>query len=409
MGSQTITVTAENAVGIAKSLPFHLRFIIRALAKLRYGSIRLRTPDGRCFAHDAPEKGPDAEIILKNWKLPRRLLTGGSIGAAESFMDGDWDSPDVTELLSLFAANEEVFDTVAVPNWINNAIETMRHWLNQNSRRGSKRNIAAHYDLGNAFYSKWLDASMTYSSAIFERGTNSLRAAQQAKYRSLAENIDLRENHHVLEIGCGWGGFAEYAAKNVGCRVTGLTISREQYDYARERMFRQGLNEKVEIKFQDYRDETGVYDRIASIEMFEAVGEKFWPAYFAKLQECLKKGGKAGLQIITIPDRHFEAYRRRPDFIQRYIFPGGMLPSPAILSKLSSDASLRLAAERIFPHDYARTLADWRRRFHDAWEEIKPLGFDERFRKMWAFYLHYCEAGFLHGNIDVRQIFYERQ
>jgi cyclopropane-fatty-acyl-phospholipid synthase len=212
----------------------------------------------------------------------------------------------------------------------------------------------------------------------------------------------------VLEIGCGWGGFAEFAAKNFGCKVTGLTISREQENFARERMFKAGLNDRVEIRFQDYRDEKGMYDRIASIEMFEAVGEKYWPVYFAKLRECLKAGGRAGLQIITIADRSFERYRRQPDFIQRYIFPGGMLPSPSVLGKLGAEAGLRQVAERIFPLDYARTLAEWRTRFNAAWNDIRKEGFDERFRRMWEFYLYYCEAGFRAGNIDVRQVFLQK-
>lgn len=401
-------VTRDTVDEAVRGLPFHARLVVRAISRIECGRLILQLPNGERFSFSGPADGPEGELILNNWQLPRRALTGGTIGAAESFMEGDWESPDITALLSVFSANEEVGNEVAVPNWFNNAIETVRHWFNENTRRGSKRNIASHYDLGNDFYSKWLDSSMTYSSAIFGDGANSLAAAQEAKYRSLAKNAGMKEGDHVLEIGCGWGGFAEYAAKKAGCRVTGLTISREQYNFARERMFREGLNEKVEIKFQDYRDETGVYDRIASIEMFEAVGEKFWPAYFGKLRDCLKKGGRAGLQIITIADRNFEQYRSQPDFIQRYIFPGGMLPSPGILGDLSSDVGLNLADERIFPKDYARTLAEWRERFLGAWDDIKPLGFDERFRRMWSFYLHYCEAGFLHGNIDVRQLFYER-
>jgi cyclopropane-fatty-acyl-phospholipid synthase len=323
-------------------------------------------------------------------------------------MDGDWTSPDVTQFLLLFLANEELYFDVATPNWFNNALEKINHWLNQNTLRGSRRNIAQHYDLGNSFYGLWLDETMTYSSAIYEAGENSLARAQNAKYQALATGAAMKAGDRILEIGCGWGGFAEFAAKEVGCHVTGLTISREQYDFTRERMFREGLNEKVEVRFQDYRVETGKYDAIASIEMFEAVGEKYWPTYFGKLRDCLKAGGRAGLQIITIADRHYEYYRRHPDFIQRYIFPGGMLPSPTILSRLGTDAGLDEVSRHLFPRDYARTLAEWRERFHAAWSEILALGFDERFRRMWEFYLHYCEAGFLSDNIDVRQIFLQR-
>ncbi len=403
-----IVLTTDNLAQATKGLPFHARFALRQLVRIEYGSIHLRLPDGSAFFFDAPKPGPDGEVHLRNWRLARRALLGGSIGVAESYMDGDWSSPDVTTFLSLFLANERLYIDVATPNWFFNSLARVQHWLNQNTRRGSKRNIASHYDLGNAFYSRWLDKTMTYSSAIYERQGATLAEAQTAKYRSLARNIHLGEQSKVLEIGCGWGGFAEFAAKETGCHVTGLTISREQYDFARERMFKAGLNEKVDIKFQDYRDETGSYDAVASIEMFEAVGEKYWPTYFEKVRDCLKPGGFVGLQTITIADRSFQDYKKYPDFIQRYIFPGGMLPTPSILTRLGEEADLKGVHERIFPKDYARTLAQWRERFHAAWSEIKPLGFDERFRRMWEFYLHYCEAGFLAGNIDVRQVFMQR-
>ncbi|MGB4952201.1 MAG: cyclopropane-fatty-acyl-phospholipid synthase family protein [Rhizobiaceae bacterium] len=401
-------ITRENVDQVARGLPFHARILIGAVTRMRHGSITFRLPDGHTFHYQAPEEGPAAVLQMHNWRLPRRTIMGGSIGAAESYMDGDWDSPDVTELLALFSVNNDVGNELTTPNWLNNIIETLRHWWHENTPSGSKRNIAAHYDLGNNFYSRWLDSTMTYSSAIYDTRNASLKAAQNAKYRSLIERTEIRQGDHVLEIGCGWGGFAEYAAKNTGCKVTGLTISRQQYDFARERMFREGLNERVDIKFQDYRDETGTYDRIASIEMFEAVGEKYWSTYFDRVRQCLNPGGKAGLQIITIADASYELYRKRPDFIQRYIFPGGMLPPQSLVRKLGEDAGLACVAERIFPLDYARTLAEWRQRFLNAWEEIRPLGFDERFRRMWAFYLHYCEAGFKTGNIDVRQVFFSR-
>lgn len=402
------SLTPDNVAEISGGLPWHARIALRTLVRLKNGALTLRFPDGRFFHFDAPETGPNAELILNNWKLPRRALFNGDIGVAESYMDGDWDSPDVTAFLSLFVTNELIGDELATPNLLNNALGMIRNWLNENTLSGARRNIAAHYDLGNQFYRRWLDRTMTYSSAIFENGANSLAAAQEAKYRSLAERTGIRRGDEVLEIGCGWGGFAEFAAKELDCHVTGLTISREQYDFARQRMFNQGLNEKVDIKLQDYRDERGRYDRIASIEMFEAVGEKYWPAYFECVRDCLRRGGSAGLQIITIADKGFDYYRRHPDFIQRYIFPGGMLPSPSILSKLSSDAGLTQMSQRIFAHDYAHTLAQWRERFLAAWSEIRPLGFDERFKRMWTFYMHYCEAGFLGGNIDVRQVIYQR-
>jgi cyclopropane-fatty-acyl-phospholipid synthase len=247
---------------------------------------------------------------------------------------------------------------------------------------------------------------MTYSSALYSSGANDLESAQAAKYRALAHDTGIGPNDHVLEIGCGWGGFAEFAAREIGCKVTGLTISQKQHDFARERIARAGLSEKVDIKLQDYRDEQGRYDRIASIEMFEAVGEKWWPTFFGKVKDCLNPGGTAGLQIITINEEAFPLYRKRPDFIQRYVFPGGMLPTPELLKSLGADQGLAYLRERVFAQDYARTLAEWRQRFLESWEKLMPLGFDERFRRLWEFYLHYCEAGFRAEYIDVRQVIY---
>ncbi len=286
-------------------------------------------------------------------------------------------------------------------------VQRVRHWLNDNSPKGSRRNISAHYDLGNQFYRHWLDPTMTYSSALFSTGAKDLESAQQAKYRALARDAAIGPDDHVLEIGCGWGGFAEFAAREIGCRVTGLTISREQHDFASARIAAAGLADKVDIQLRDYRDETGRYDRIASIEMFEAVGEKYWPVFFGKLKECLKAGGTAGMQIITINEAAYATYRKRPDFIQRYVFPGGMLPTPAILKSLGAEQGLSFLRERVFAEDYARTLAEWRTRFWASWEKIVPLGFDERFKKLWEFYLHYCEAGFRAEYIDVRQVIYK--
>jgi cyclopropane-fatty-acyl-phospholipid synthase len=283
-------------------------------------------------------------------------------------------------------------------------VQAFRHWLNRNTKRQARKNIHAHYDLGNTFYKAWLDPSMTYSSALFDKGSQDLSAAQMRKYESLAHQIDLKTGHTVLEIGCGWGGFAEYAAKTVGANVVGLTISREQFDYASRRMFEAGLSEKVDIRLQDYRDERGLYDRIASIEMLEAVGEQYWPDYFRQLRDRLVPGGLAGIQTITIQDDLFPQYRREIDFIRRYVFPGGMLPTPSKLKALGQSVGLPLADEKVFGEDYARTRADWRERFHAAWPTLTPFGFDERFRRLWEYYLSYCEAGFLSGNIDVRQM-----
>jgi cyclopropane-fatty-acyl-phospholipid synthase len=405
--SNPVKITLSNISEVTANLPFHVASILKALTRLHNGALTVTLPDGKSYRFDSGESGPFADITLHNWNPPKRALLGGSIGIAESYMDHEWDSSDVTAFLELFSINYDLGNEMTSPSYFQVILERFRHWMNTNTKRGSKKNISAHYDLGNEFYSLWLDKSMTYSSAIFERETNSLEAAQEAKYRSLVERTGISDGDRVLEIGCGWGGFAEYVAKNTDAHLTGLTISREQLDFAQERIFKAGLNEKVELKFQDYRDENSVYDKIISIEMFEAVGERYWGTYFRKLKDCLKTGGKAGLQIITISDRSFEKYRSRPDFIQKYVFPGGMLPSPSALSSLAADAGLQEREPRIFGSDYARTLEEWRLRFWAHWDEIKLLGFDERFKRMWEFYMHYCEAGFKSDNIDVRQVFYE--
>jgi cyclopropane-fatty-acyl-phospholipid synthase len=280
----------------------------------------------------------------------------------------------------------------------------LRHRRRENTRTGSKRNILAHYDLGNRFYEAWLDRSMTYSSAKFDAQVADLESAQQAKYRALAEHLALKPGDHVLEIGCGWGGFAEFAARECGARVTGITISDEQLHYARERMRRAGLESQVEIRSQDYRDVQGQFDKVASIEMFEAVGEKYWPAYFAKIAAVLKPGGRAALQIITIKDELFQHYSGRVDFLQRYIFPGGMLASLERLKEETAKAGLAWRKAEAFGQSYAETLAEWARRFAGKWEDIRALGFDEKFKRLWLFYLGYCEAGFRTGRTNVVQL-----
>jgi cyclopropane-fatty-acyl-phospholipid synthase len=405
---ETIWLNADNFAARTRGLPRRARMVLSAAMRLPRGTLTIVSPDGRRFGVGGNAAGPDAHLILNNWKLPGRAFSLGTIGVAESYMDGDWDSPDVTTFLELFVVNQETGEEVAGgASRVLMAFQRLRHWLNENTRTGSKRNISAHYDLGNNFYRSWLDPSMTYSSALFSTGANDLESAQAAKYRALARDGDVGPSSHVLEIGCGWGGFAEFAAREIGCKVTGLTISREQHDFARERIHKAGLAEKVDIKLQDYRDEQGRYDNIASIEMFEAVGEKYWPVFFGKVKECLKPNGTAAFQIITINEDAFKLYRNRPDFIQRYIFPGGMLPTPEILRRLGAEQGLSFLRERVFAQDYARTLAEWRARFWASWEKIMPLGFDERFKKLWEFYLHYCEAGFRAEFIDVRQVVYK--
>jgi cyclopropane-fatty-acyl-phospholipid synthase len=368
------------------------------------GSVTFVLPSGRELYIGRRAPGPDARLIVKDFGFMRRALATGDIGFAEGYMAGEWDSPDVPTLLGVFAANWEKLHRVTMGNPLAWTFNRIRHALRSNTREGSKKNIHAHYDLGNAFYERWLDPTMTYSSARYDRPGQPLDQAQTAKYRKLAEGMGLQAGQSVLEIGCGWGGFAEFAAREVGAKVTAITISEEQFKFAKDRMFRQGLNERADIRFVDYRDVEGQFDRVASIEMFEAVGERYWPQYFGKIHDALTPGGRAGLQIITIRDQDFVEYRNRADFIQKYIFPGGMLPSEERLRTVTDKAGLAWTAIARFGQDYADTLAEWHRSFDAAWSDIRPLGFDERFRKLWKFYLSYCEAGFRTERTNVVQL-----
>ncbi|HEX5379486.1 MAG TPA: cyclopropane-fatty-acyl-phospholipid synthase family protein [Phenylobacterium sp.] len=368
------------------------------------GDLTFVTPSGGTLRIRAEAPGPVARIEIRDFRFIRRALLAGDIGFAEGLMAGEWDTPDLTAVLSIFSLNFQNLTRVTEGSRVIGLFNFLGHALRGNTRRGSRKNIHAHYDLGNTFYSRWLDPSMTYSSARFQHPGQPLAEAQENKYRTLAQGMGLAPDHHVLEIGCGWGGFAEYAAREVGAKVTGVTISKEQFDFARRRMFEQGLNERAVIKLIDYRDVEGAFDRVASIEMFEAVGERYWPTYFDKVSEVLKPGGRAGLQIITIQEELFEGYRRRADFIQKYIFPGGMLPSESRLRRETDRAGLAWTGISRFGQDYGETLAQWKRSFLDHWDEIRRLGFDERFRRLWEFYLSYCEAGFRTQRTDVVQL-----
>jgi cyclopropane-fatty-acyl-phospholipid synthase len=385
--------------------PATFRAALRIIARnWMLGSVIFVMPSGRELQIAGAEPGLSGRLIVHDFRFMRRVLSTGDIGFAEGFMVGEWDTPDLPALLCVFAANWARLRRVTTGNPLAWTINRVRHALRANSREGARRNIHAHYDLGNAFYERWLDSTMTYSSARYERPGQPLSEAQTAKYRSLAEGMGLQAGQSVLEIGCGWGGFAEFAAREVGAKVTGITISEEQFKFAKQRMFAQGLNERAEIRFVDYRDVEGRFDRVASIEMFEAVGERYWPAYFGKIHDALEPGGRAGLQVITIRDEDFEAYRGRADFIQKYIFPGGMLPSEERLRKVTDKVGLAWTALTRFGHDYADTLAQWHRNFDATWNDIAPLGFDERFRRLWKFYLGYCEAGFRTERTNVVQL-----
>jgi cyclopropane-fatty-acyl-phospholipid synthase len=386
------------------ALPYFMRLLSPVAARLKWGSVAVTLPDARVIHFEGSEPGKHAELVIHDYRCLLRLLRTANTGFAEGYLAGEWDSPDLEAVLEVFARNADGMRELYEGKWWSKLANRLSHLLNRNTRAGAKRNIYAHYDLGNAFYARWLDPSMTYSSAKFERPEQSLSDAQRNKYATLARRIGLEPEHALLEIGCGWGGFAEFAAKEIGCRVTGITISRQQLDFARRRMHEAGLADKVDIRLEDYRDTQGAFDRIASIEMFEAVGEEYWPAFFGKVRNLLKPGGVAGLQIITIDERYFSAYRRGVDFIQKYVFPGGMLPSPSELRAQVERAGLVWHDNATFGLDYARTLATWRDRFQNAWEEIRAQGFDERFKRLWNYYLSYCEAGFRAGSIDVAQI-----
>ncbi len=403
-----IKVTPENAKTALAELPRMVQLALGFASRLKRGTLDVTLLDGRVMRFGGAEPGPAAQMILHSYGFASKLINNGDIGIAEAYLRGEWDTPDLTQFLYLFCVNHELIQSMLANKPLVRFVQAVRHWFNRNTKRQARRNIYAHYDIGNAFYSAWLDPSMTYSSALYEDDTPDLTTAQNNKYRRLAEAIDLRPGQKVLEIGCGWGGFAEFAARTFNAKVVGLTISKEQRDFAQKRIQAAGLNDNVEIRLQDYRDERDRYDRIASIEMIEAVGEEFWPKYFSQVRDRLLPGGLAGIQAITIQDAMFQSYRREVDFIQRYVFPGGMLPSPQVLKSLGERFGVPVIRERIFGQDYAKTLATWRNNFRAAWPNLKPLGFDERFRRLWEYYLAYCEAGFLSGNIDVRQVVFAK-
>jgi cyclopropane-fatty-acyl-phospholipid synthase len=385
--------------------PAAFRTVLKISAEnWEYGRLTFVLPSGREVRVEGEKPGPDARLIVNDFRFLSRVLSAGDIGFGEGFMAGEWDTPDLSEILEAFTLNLDRLQRLLEGGPLFRAINAIVHALHRNSRTGSRRNILAHYDLGNAFYSRWLDPSMTYSSARFERPGQPLREAQRNKYASLARQIELGPDNHVLEIGCGWGGFAEFVAGEIGARVTGITISPSQYEFARRRVFEAGLAEKADIRLIDYRDVRGQFDRVASIEMFEAVGEEYWPTYFGKIRDVLAPGGRAGLQVITIRDELFAEYRRRADFIQKYVFPGGMLPSETRLKEETARAGLEWRDIVRFGQNYADTCAEWARRFENAWEDIRSLGFDERFRRLWRFYLGYCEAGFRTERTNVVQL-----
>jgi len=385
-------------------LPRYFAPVFAQVQRMEVGQLDIHLPDGRIFRTVGANPGPAADLRIHNPDCFTRLIREGDLGFSDAYLDGWWSTSDLQAFMDLVHMGADTVYDGFQGRALLRAYERLRFWLHRNHRRQARKNISHHYDLGNDFYRLWLDDTMTYSSALFTSGQQSLEAAQIAKYASLVDQMGVKPGDHVLEIGCGWGGFAEYAARERGLRVTGLTISKEQLSFARQRIDDAGLSDQVELRMQDYRDCRGQFDGVASIEMFEAVGQKYWPTYFAAVRDRLKPGGRATLQIITVADRRWEVYRRGVDFIQKYIFPGGMLPSPSALREQVEQAGLAVVRTIEFGDSYDQTLRRWHETFNARWDQIAALGFDERFHKMWNFYLTSCAAAFKTGNCDVTQI-----
>jgi len=384
--------------------PRAVQMALRLMERLDRGALELVLPDGshRRFGDG---QGPRAALHLHDWHLCGAALKSGDIGFAESFIDGHWSTPDLPALLRLMIANREQVESVIYGSWWGALLYRLRHLLNRNTRTGSRKNIHAHYDLGNEFYRLWLDPSMNYSGAWFNGNrAQPLEQAQHAKMRRALAAAGVQQGARILEIGCGWGALAETAARDLQARVTGVTLSTEQLAWASARMRTAGLSERVDLRLQDYRDITDEpFDAVVSVEMFEAVGREYWPSFFATLKRCLKPGAQACIQSITIRDDLFDRYVRSTDFIQQYIFPGGLLPSQAEFCRAAERAGLEVVDRMAFGTDYAETLRRWRTAFAAQAERVLPLGFDERFMRIWDFYLAYCEAAFDTGNTDLLQ------
>ena len=382
----------------------HVNFLQTILNNLRCGRLALTLPDGSHQVFAGAMAGPDADMHIHTGVALRRLLYDGKMGFCEAFMDGEVSSRSLPQLIELAVLHDKYLEDALKTNRFKQAGLRLFHLLRRNSKQGSAKNIAHHYDIGNSFYEAWLDPTMTYSSAVFNSESDDLTTAQLNKYKRLADLADIQPGDRVLEIGCGWGGFAKYVSEQIGAHVTGITISKAQLAYAKSRLADAGLDDRVDLKLMDYRDLQGRFDKIVSIEMFEAVGQAYWPTYFATIARMLQSGGRAVIQSITIDHGAFQSYRDQPDFIQRYIFPGGMLPSMPMLETPVARAGLELVAEQGYAPHYARTLQEWRSRFLAAWPTLAGDKFDNRFKLMWELYLAYCEGGFRAGMIDVKQI-----
>lgn len=393
---------------IPRNAPSSAQWTLRLLTKLQTGTLKVTTPEGVTLVF-GDHSHPKANIQLKNWNVCSAALKSGDIGFAETYIAGDWKTDNLAALLGVFLKNRHAVEKVIYGSFIGGLAYKLKHWLNRNTKTQAKKNIHAHYDIGNSFYQLWLDPSMTYSSGLFKcQETQSLEEAQKEKYAAMLEFLQPSATCHLLEIGCGWGGFAEMACRR-GANVTGLTLSSEQLAFAQNRLNEQGYGSKSSFKLQDYRDCQGLFDGIVSIEMFEAVGEAYWPAYFETLHARLKAKGRAAIQSIVISDELFNRYRKGTDFIQQYIFPGGMLPSRAIFEEYAEKFGLKVVSTLAFGKDYAETLRHWRKSFMTQLPQVKENGFDDTFIRTWEFYLAYCEAGFEDESTDVYQFYLEKK
>lgn len=396
-----IRISSELDVGrrTASLGPFLVRQLQRVLSQIAFGEITITLPNGQSLHGKAPNPGPSAKLVIRRWRTVWRLMIGGELAFAESFIGGEWWTPDLLAFLEFGACNESTIQHAISGSAVQRLVSRLQHWRRRNTRRGSRRNIAKHYDLGNEFYAQWLDRDMNYSSALFSQPDQSIEAAQVAKVNRVVELLDISGGERVLEIGCGWGAVMNRLVSQ--CKVTGITLSAEQLSFVQQRFSAKASLGPVDVRLQDYRDVRERFDRIVSIEMIEAVGERFWPTYFAKLRQCLTQGGTVLLQAITIAEDRFAKYRNQPDFIQHYIFPGGVLPTADIIRREAARAGLELVSHEAFGLSYAKTLALWRERFLTSWPAIERLGFDGSFKRMWEYYLCYCEVGFRNGAIDV--------
>lgn len=375
---------------------------IDMLSRIEYGSVSISTPEGDYLNFRGKEEGEHVTLKVNDWKFCEEIFMKGDIGLGESYIKGQWESDNINKLIKFGIDNKAQLEQVIRGSFLKIIFYRMKHLLNRNSVSGSKKNIHAHYDLGNSFYKLWLDQTMTYSSALFDREGIDLVSAQERKYQNILDQLQVKAGDHILEVGCGWGGFMEYAARQ-GVKVTGVTISNEQYDFAVKRLEKfEGL---AQVKLLDYRKIDGKYDHIVSIEMFEALGEEYWDSYFKILYSVLKPGGKFIVQSITINDQDFKSYRKGTDFIQQYIFPGGMLPSPSVFKNVSTSQGFKLTGALEFGLDYATTLKLWEETFNSKLEQVKAQGFDEKFIRTWRFYLKYCQGGFEAKKISVYQFY----